>query len=273
MTALRFAVPAALVGIDEDAYPLGGGSPTDAGLGIQLIQNSRGLDANLCRSWGFAFPLATPPTVCEALGVTLGAWGVDISPRKRQVAWYLEAKFGVGELVDAVAYTEGRRSPQPWSPALWQQASKVVQLVGTGADATYGPILCAVRPGPLEVGLALRCLELDPTVRFGTVAWAEELAIHGTASMAPGGPGWPTPPAAIVRLSDGVGAAATPLSAWHQVTDPRTVLVANDTVGVWPELTLRERRRVPPSGVLGWQIRAVSSLTMTSLLLTEQVLT
>lgn len=272
MSSPRITIPTALASLDEDAYPLGGGTSSPSVLGVKLAQNSRCLHANLRRSWGYGFPLASAPVIYERAGVSLGAWPVECTPGLKQLAWYLEAKLTAGHQFEAVAYTEGPDSPQPWSPALWLDSTKVTTWTGTGSEATYGPIYCAARGGPLEVGLALRPLDTAVTPSSGTVLARHPSQVIGTATLGV----WGTPPAAILRLTDGVGAAVPGLTDWHQITrGSLQTLVANDTVEIWPPFSPQELRIQPPTApyVLGWQIYVVYGVTLNCLLLNEQRLT
>lgn len=270
MPGLVFDIPGALVALDSDAYPAGGGTPSSSHLGRSIARNDRQLHATLRRSFAWALPATTPWTCCDLIGLDLGPIPWDLTQGCRRVAWYFRGTIPAGMTVYATAYTVGYRDPQPYRH-IDAVGSGYLTMAGAGVEASHGPLYCTASPG-CSYGAVIWSTD-DGSLATGQVIRRDVREIEAAASGAFAG--LPTPPAAVIALTDGVGGAL--LSSYYQITAVASsglvkggVAAVNDIARVFPGISERDYMAEPtPGNVLGYIMRACTTMTLYSWLLRE----
>jgi hypothetical protein len=253
----RVTVPSDFAAFDEAVYA--SGAPLPSWVGQRLAANGRWLKAHTRRGTGRAYPLnqvpanggtATPLITCTRMTtpmVHIGTPGCQLLGG----AWYLLATLDL----DAEAIVRPYVLAPPLMPIQRPRllgGTGEVTIVGTGAEAIYGPIPAPCVEGESRIGLVVTPLpQAGGKADEGDVYQASGRTIVGTARdfaslVAPIG----TYRMPAIRVLDADGDAITPLC---EIASVGQTFVAGDTAFCADDV-LAAGRAIGPSEACTYEV-------------------
>lgn len=278
MPAPRLSIPTSFLSLDEALYAPG--SASHSFLGQKVSERSRWLLANLRRHYAEAWPEnQTGDPLLSGLPLPSimngqGAGGVRIAllhwtptPGVRDGEWWLRINMDLGDSAYIVPFVH---------PAIPLRSSQDgdFQVVGTGSDASYGPIpVTFPNSQPAWIGLlAFPWFEAGTPVE-GDVQFARSNQLISTSNEFVG---LTRPYHSSVRLFKDVAGVRRYYGPWCRIQGVDETDVPGDTVHVagdhWA-LTGGERRTVVAADDMQFELRTMGNCDLKSVSFFENALT